>query len=283
MSSTWDLTSDPMAYAVDQMNLVKQIIPVIEDRLVGEGDGYSRLRGAVNGLLFTQYRQLASVAKMVGGSYFSRDHKGDPNGRVPFTPVSATDQRNAVKFILDNAVGMEDFPFSEELLNKTPPSRHDDWNSRSSPPVDLPIHESVLRLQMNTLSTLTDRRRLSRMINNELHTADNYTVAELLETVSDAVYSSLGSRSISSFDRNLQLVYAEYLGAMMNNLRPSPFVPVAPNEARALARLELTELKVEIADAQQASGLDRVTEAHLGELAARVKSVFNLKDVKEVK
>jgi len=283
LSSTWDLTSDPMAYAVDQMNLVKQIIPVIEDRLVGEGDGYSRLRGAVNGLLFTQYRQLASVAKMVGGSYFSRDHKGDPNGRVPFTPVSATDQRNAVKFILDNAVGMEDFPFSEELLNKTPPSRHDDWNSRSSPPVDLPIHESVLRLQMNTLSTLTDRRRLSRMINNELHTADNYTVAELLETVSDAVYSSLGSRSISSFDRNLQLVYAEYLGAMMNNLRPSPFVPVAPNEARALARLELTELKVEIADAQQASGLDRVTEAHLGELAARVKSVFNLKDVKEVK
>ena len=283
LSNTWDLSSDPIAYARDQQQLSRQILPVVEDRLVGSGDSYSRLRGALNGLLFNHISQMGSVAKMVGGSHFSRDHKGDPDGRVPFTPVSGAEQREAVAFILETVMSLPDAVPSAEQLNKAAPNRNDDWNSGSNPPYDPAIHEAILGMQMNSIATLLHRNRMKRMINARLRQSDPYSVAEMFESTGDAVYASLGNRSINGYDRNLQIAYADFLGATMNNLRPSPATPSAPEEARALARLELSELASDVESAIGGSNQDRVTRAHLLELQARVAATFEVGATKEVR
>ncbi len=280
LTSVWDLSSDPMAYAEDQRQLVSQIYPVIENRLLADNDGYSRLRSSVNGLLFTNYRQFGNVAKLVGGSHFARDHKGDPDARLPMTPVPGAEQRAAARWILKNALDTSSLPVTAELLNKAAPSRHDDWMSGFGPGrYDLAIYESVQALQMQALAALTDRSRLARMLGSDMRQDDPYTVETLFSDIDTAVYGALtgGDR----FQRNLQLAYADHLAGIMNNERPFPFVPSAPDEARALARLHLTELA---ARAQNEMGsVSRLDRAHLLELDARIAAAFDLSLVKETK
>lgn len=280
LSSAWDLSDDPMAYATDQRQLAKQIYPVIEDRLIADNGRYSRTRGALNGLLFAMYRQLTTVAKVVGGSHYARDHKGDPNGRMPLTPVPGAEQREAVNFILSNALNTDDLPFDAETLNKAAPSRFDDWNESFAGRYDVAVYEAVQSFQMNALGSLTDRHRLSRMINADTRQNDAYTVSELFESISSAVYGDL--TGLDRFQRNLQLAYANHLSGIMNNLRPSSFVPNAPPEAQALARLELTDLGTRIDAAMSYASNDRLSRAHLLELKARVDAAFDIDSVKEV-
>ncbi len=274
LTSTWDLSSDPMAYADEQRALVSTIAPVIEERLIGDNQAYARLRSALNGLMFTRHRQLITVAKMVGGSHFERDHKGDPGAAMPLTPVPGEKQRAAVAFILERALDTSDLPISQELLNKAVPSRTDDWMSGYGVArYDLPVYESVLSMQMMALGMLTDRARMNVLLNTDLRQDDPYTASELFAAIDEAVYGDL--TGLDRFQRNLQLAYADHLGGIMNNLRPSPFVPAAPDEARALARLELTELASAV-DAALENASTRMDRAHLLELEARVAAQFNL-------
>ena len=104
LTSAWELGSEPVRYAAERAALVARVQPELEKRMVSGGDGYQRLRGATANLLFERLISMLPVTKTVGGLYFARDHKGDPNGRPPFTPVSAEKQREAVKLIVDNAI-----------------------------------------------------------------------------------------------------------------------------------------------------------------------------------
>ncbi|HEY0809992.1 MAG TPA: zinc-dependent metalloprotease, partial [Longimicrobiales bacterium] len=110
-SNTWDLGSDPLRFAADRLELMDIIRPKLEKRLVAEGDGYNRLRGSMNGQIFTRYSVLAPVTKVIGGMNFARDHKGDPNGRAPFIPVSAARQREALDLIVKRAFAEDAFQF----------------------------------------------------------------------------------------------------------------------------------------------------------------------------
>ena len=278
LTSVWDLSSDPMAYADEQRELVDNIAMVIEERLIGDNDSYARLRSVMSGLMFAKYRQLTTVAKMVGGSHFERDRKGDPNAAVPLTPVSGAEQREAVAFILDRALDTSSLPISQELLNKAVPSRTDDWNAGFGVGrYDTPVYESVLQMQMMALAAITDRGRMSVLINTDLRQDDPYTVEELFSDIDDTIYGSL--TGLDRFERNVQLAYADHLGGIMNNLRPSPFVPSAPAEARSLARLELTELAATVDDALNGAS-SRMDRAHLLELQARVASQFDLQSTR---
>lgn len=278
MSNTWDLGSDAMAWAKERAKLVAEVQPRIESRLIAEGDGYQRLRGAVSGLTFERFTSILPVTKYVGGLYFARDHKGDPNGRTPFTPVTAQRQREAVAFIVEQAFAPGAFAFDPALLNKMPPSRWSDWSSGFiSMPIDFPVHQSVGSLQASLLGMLLDNGRLQRMIDNGVRMPrgqEAYTVAELLSTVTDAIWSELGTgaraaRNTDSFRRNLQRAHLEQLTAKVMGRRQGFGTP--PEDARSLARWELQGLSTRMGQVLQSpAGLDVETRAHLAESKARI-------------
>lgn len=236
--------------------------------------------------------QFGNVAKLVGGSHFSRDHKGDPDARLPMTPVPGAEQRAATRWILEHALDTSSLPITAELLNKAAPSRHDDWMSGFGPGrFDLAVYETVQALQMQALGALTDRNRLSRMLGSDMRQDDPYTVETLFSDIDAAVYGALTGRD--RFQRNLQLAYVDHLAGIMNNERPFPFVPPAPDEARALARLHLTELAARTRGllgsgagegaGSAAASMSRLDRAHLLELDARIAAAFDLSLVKETK
>ena len=278
-SNTWDLSSDPIKYARDRDKLVDRIQPRMEDRIIADGEGFQRLRFAVNGLMFERYRSLVPVTKYLGGNYFYRDHKGDGGDRMPFTPVSAKKQREAVNLIVEKAFAPGAFEVDGDVLNKLTPMRYSDWSVSWSSMIDFPIHEQTLALQSSLLNNLLDNGRLARVINNTVRMPkgeDAYTLEELMGTLTDAMFSELKSgKEIDSFRRNLQRVYVQKLISIMLNQRPSPAFRSAPEDARSLARYHLTSLDKQMEKALDAGSHDVTTKAHLMETRARIEQAMD--------
>ena len=263
LTSAWDL-GNPLAHARDRMAIIERIQPTLESRLIAEGEGYQRLRGATSSLLFERFISLLPTTKTVGGIYFNRDHKGDPSGRMPFTPVSAATQREAVQLIVNEAFAEDAFKFDAELLNKLAPNRWSHWGMGSRTPVDYPVHGVVANYQGILLARLLNPIRTQRMIDNELRAPrDAYTAAELFNELTEAIWSELaGGRAgdIDSFRRNLQRIHTDQLVDLMLSEEPT-----TPPDARSLARLQLKRIAERADNALGGGGLNDFTQAHLDE------------------
>ena len=284
LANAWELGSDPLRFATDRTELVRTVEPMLEERLVQEGDAYTRLRSATTTLIFARYRSLMPAAKMIGGLYVARDHKGDPQGRMPFTPVEAERQRDAVQLLVDEAFAADAFQFDPERLNKLMPDRMSHWGNGFGT-LDFSVHDYVASIQGGLMNAVLNPTRLGRMIDNAARVTDGaeaYRPSELLATMTDAVWSELESGAeINTFRINLQRAYTDQLIRLM--LETPPFrafsgggiqeVPV-PEHVRSLARLELTELSDQIGQAMNGA-LDRDLQAHLTETQVRIDRALN--------
>ena len=282
LTSAWELGSDPVAYAQDRAAIVARVNPKLEGKLIASGEGYQRLRAATSRLIFERYISMLPVTKMVGGLYFHRDHKGDPNGRDPFMPVPAAKQREAVQLIVDQAFDEDAFEFDAKTLNKMAPNRFLHWGTGSSTPVDFAAHDFVASLQTSLLVQLLNPIRVGRMIDNELRTpGEAYTAAELYNDLTRAIWSELGAeraRSIDSFRRNLQRAHVDQLIAVMLDQGPE-----VPEDARSLSRLHLKRIDGRVEGALEREALDDFTRAHLEETHARIQRALDAQFSIEVK
>jgi hypothetical protein len=280
-SNTWDLSADPLAYARDRAALVARVYPEMEERLIGEQEGYQLLRSAVPGLIFERWQALVPVTKMIGGSEFFRHHRGDPDGRPPFVPIPAEREREALALIMREAFAPGAFEVDPEVLNKLAPNRYADWANNAGAPIDYPIHGTIAFVQGNLLSQLMHNGRLIRMIDNEARVGageETLSIAELFDALTTGIWTEVGwngraARSVDSFRRNLQRSHLEELVDKLLDRRggpPSAFNPATPEDARSLARYELTRLSRRIAQVAGSGSLDRMTRAHLAESKARI-------------
>lgn len=289
-SNTWDLSADPMAYAQSRRALVARIQPRIEERLIADGESYARLRGATSGLVFERVLSTLPLTKTIGGLYFNRDHKSDPNARDPFVPVPAARQREVMDFIAANIFAADAFDVDAEMLNKLPPNRLSHWGTGyTTTPVDFPIHSLISSAQSWILDQLMDNGRLTRMIDNTVRTpaGDRYTVSEFFSKLTSEIWSEIqkpsSPRDANSFRRNLQRMYVGHLTRVMLDIRPTPSSRPAPEDARSLARLELTELSDRIGGALASPSLDRTMRAHLLESKVRIDEALDVTVTVEAK
>ena len=79
--------------------------------------GYQRVRQAFARLLYEHGNAMYFASRYIGGQYHHRDHRGDENGRLPFVPVPAAKQREALEFLKEHALSDSTFDFSADLLN----------------------------------------------------------------------------------------------------------------------------------------------------------------------
>lgn len=274
-SSAWDLGSSPVGYATDRIGVIERVLPMLEHRLIGEGEGYQRLRGATTGLLFERFLAMLPVTKVVGGMSVSRAHKGDPRGQPPFTPLPAAEQRAAVQLLADKVFAEGALQIEPSYLNKLAPSRWAHWGVPFfTVPVDYPIHSYVAFVQLALLNELVSPPRLARMIDNEVRVArdaEPYRMSDLLGTLTTVIWSELGAsptqaRPIDSFRRNLQRGFIQEFTFLLQ-----PNTIGVPEDARSIVRYELTRLAERIAAVLESPlSLDTTTRAHLAESKARI-------------
>ncbi len=281
----FDMAKDPIAYAKRQIDQANQLRSNLLDRAVQDGDAWYRARSFYSQLMYQQAGAVNDVTRFIGGTYVNRDRKGDPNARPPLTPVEAAKQREALSFVIDNTFPDSAYDMDPELLQYLSTDKFNHWgNSAGSP--ELPIHSMVMNIQRGTLFGLMSPTKLRRVYDNELLTPadqDALTLPELMDAVTNAVWSEINGKSkssakysnrqpmISSLRRNLQ---REYLANLIDLSSQNGFSST-PRAVQSLALESMHELQSDIDNALTNQKLDDYTRSHLKECSTRLDNAIN--------
>ena len=227
------------------------------------------------------------MANWVGGSYVSRNQKGDPNAVAPIRPVEAELQREALQFVVQNAFYDEAFGLTPEMLkHMTTESWFDPGNTLAE--ANWPVHDRILGIQASMLTAIMNPTTLSRVYDNEFIVApdeDALTLHEVVTTVTDAVWEELDGDMtkrytvrdpmISSMRRNLQ---SEHVDRLIDLTMPGGMFGAAARPISNLSRMALKDLHAqvnEMLDDASANRLDPYTRAHLLEVSAKVEKALD--------
>jgi Met-zincin/Domain of unknown function (DUF5117) len=293
--NTYDLGSDPLKYGEDRVLLAGDLLKTLEDKIVKDGESWSRLRRAFS-VLLGQYGNAAYLAsEYIGGQSISRDFKGGEGCHDPITPVPGDKQREALDFVSKNILSGDAFHFSPTLLRRITTDNWYHWGNESmfyGGSVDFPVHERVLAIQRIVLNRCFDPEVLSRLENQELQSDPKnkpLKVAEVFQTLTDAIWGQPTSGkdpAVAAMHRNLQREYLDRLCRLVLGDRHSSLDAMygyvvflgnsgsSPADARSLARLHLQRIQEKI-DRAVSSSLEDTVRAHLVECQQRIKKVLD--------
>ncbi len=277
----YDLAENPLDYANNQMALINTIRDGLLEKFVDDGDSWSRARRGYLITLNTQMQSLSMMANWIGSAYVYRDKKGDPGERSPVEVVPAERQRAALQFVIDNAFEDDAYGISPELLAHTTVDKW--WDDVNSVMADaaLPIHDRIMGMQASAMTMLLNPQTVQRVYDYELFVPadqDALTLAELMQSVTESVWSELGEKAsgsytnrnpmISSLRRNLQ---REHLDRLIDMAFETRGFNSSAKPVKMLASMHLRHIKEGVDGVlENRDALDSYTRAHLEEISLRV-------------
>jgi hypothetical protein len=279
-TNIFDLGGEPLRWAEERGNYVAKLwkSDSFENRILGDYGEYPVLRRAMNVLLGQYAATLGMAVKYMGGAYVERNRRGQPDAVDPLRQVAPEQQRRAMAFLAQRAFAADAFEVSPTLLNRLAPDR---WSHWGLPPqfsplarVDYNLNDVVEAIQDNVLNAVTAPMLLARLREAENRVANPYTLKEHMRLLTDGIWGEVdgamgpGMARLEgpTTRRALQRMYVDRLAALV--VEPDPR---APDDARALARLQLERIDGRARQALALSGLGDNTRAHLLETRARIK------------
>jgi len=208
---TWDMGSNNLDFCVSRLALVADLRSKLMETLVEDGEPWAQVRRRYNTLAGSHLAALFTAAPWIGGTYENYDFKGDPGDRAAIEDVAPADQRRALQLIIEHSFSDAAFGLTPELMRHM--GKEYWWDEEGLDELmedsNFNVHEAVGRFQAIGLTLLLNPTTLRRVYDNEYRTSadsDRLTVAELVETVREAVWTD---DSASSFRRNLQREHVE--------------------------------------------------------------------------
>ena len=282
----YDLAEEPLDYANSQMELVRVIRSGLIDSFVEDGESWALARRGYLISLSTQMQSLSMMGNWVGSAYVYRDKKGDPGSRAPIEIVPAERQRAAMQFVIENAFYDDAYGITPELLTHITVDKWWDDVRNVFADAAMPIHDRVMGMQASALTMLLNPQTVQRVYDYELFVPadqDALTLAELMESVTEAIWSEVGEAPskkyttrqpmISSLRRNLQREHLDRLIDMSFVVRG---FNSASKPAKTLAAMHLRSILKHVDEALEAGDrLDAYTKAHLEEISTRVSKALD--------
>lgn len=287
----YDFAKDPITYAKDQMELARYHRGRLLDKFVKDGESWAKARRGYDMTLGIQARNLSMMSSWVGGTHVSRARKGDPNAPAPVTVVPAEQQREALRWCIDNAFFDEAFGLTPELLEKMTVDKWlDQGGGRAAgDEAGWPVHDRIAGIQSSVMTMLLNPTTVRRVFDNEFRIPsdqDALTLPELLDSISDAVWSELdkkpGSQAtarkphVSSLRRNLQREHLDRIVDLAmgggGGESAKPISNLAISKLRALNG-KISSVIGEKGD--QTGNLDPYTFAHLSEAKILIQKVLD--------
>jgi hypothetical protein len=267
------LGDDPVRASGYGVRNIKRLVPMLipattYDRL----DNYDRLSDMYGDLIAQWAREMNHVAVVVGGVYQFTKYASQ-SGTV-YQPVPRAKQAEAVRFLNDNVFTTPTYFFDPEILRRIEPTG---------------FVERIRVRQNAVLSLLFQDGRLSRLAEQGQTQPGAYTIADLFGDVRRGIFSELagsGRVQVDAYRRNLQRAFVDQMERLIGTplVTPPPpgftafpgfqLPPPRPADARAQARLELTDLQGTLRGALARAG-DRATRAHIVDLQARINQILN--------
>ncbi|MCA3003813.1 MAG: zinc-dependent metalloprotease [Planctomycetaceae bacterium] len=276
----YDFSANAIDYARQRMDLARFARARILDKFVKEGESWSKARRGYALSLGMHADAVTIMANWVGAARIYRDRKGDPNGRPPIDVVPAATQREALKFVVENAFRDEAFGLTPELLKHLTVDRFEDPGAGRGEPA-WPVHDQIAGIQISAMSNLINPVRLRWLYDNEKRVpanTDAITLPEVMDVVVKEIWSEVfdgvkggtaRDPSITSLRRNLQ---RESLERLIDLTLPGNMMGEASKPISNLAVAKLREIREKIGDAKKG---DPYTQAHLAEAAKRIDKALD--------
>jgi len=269
--NVYDLGADPLSWGMERAETIRRTWQDVPSLALEDDLSFASVTDVFSGLLSQYGRALAPGIKYIGGQYLYRDHYGDPNGRGPWANVPRERQLEALDFLVAYAFSDEAFELPPDVLRQFGANRWSHWGSDMTfaGRIDYPYHREILDLQESVLRQITSSVLFARIRDAEMKYGPEevVTIPELLEALSDAVWSELPEgTSVPAMRRDLQRAHLDRMIALITDA-PSG----TPADARAVARMTVEQLIDDVEAALEAPALDAYTRAHLNESRARAE------------
>jgi len=279
----WDNGKDPIDFANYQMDRSQRLWGDGFDWAIEDGEGLSKARRIMD-LLIGEYGQGGRmVARLVGGQYINRYHKGDPDAPPPIQVVPAKKQREALELLGSRMFSDAAFQFPAELLNGLAAGRWSHWDSDAMDrDLTYNVHARVLGVQASALFQLMNPFTINRIYDSQMFVSadeDVLTVPEFFDSVRGIVWTELGKGGgkytirkpmISSFRRSLQRNHLQRLIDIVIS-KPGNLLHA---DCHAVARMSLKGLGDSIDKTLDGKALDEYTRAHLLDSQSRITAAL---------
>ncbi len=240
-----------------------------------EGTTYADLEEIYGRTIGQWATEMGHVARIIGGEYKQEKLVGQ-KGPV-YRNVEPARQRDALKFLLDNAFTTQPWLMDESILRKIEASGS---------------LNRVGNAQARALASIVSNDRLERMVEMEAMAkskSEVYPVADLLADLRKGLWSEISTgEPIDAFRRRLQRVYLE---AMASKINPPPAAPVIPgfgggrggagpvstSDFRPILKSEMRALDADLATAIARTS-DRMSKAHLEDSRDQIKKMLDPKN-----
>ncbi|MCE9563009.1 MAG: zinc-dependent metalloprotease [Planctomycetes bacterium] len=266
---TENIGSDPVLATGLGLKNIDRTMEYLLAATTEKGEDYSLLEEVYGEIMSHRARWFNAVAKQVGGVMEYRTLGG--RGGESFVRVSKDKQKEAVKFLIDNA-----FTTPTKLLNPGIVNQFKFSGATSA----------VTSQQRGILSSLLSPARMGRLFDAEVLLGDKaYTPVELVDDLQAGVFSELKANEpkVDPIRRQLQRSYVDILKNEFTGSAPTTqtFTPRGgfesvsrTSELRAVARVALVKLEKDIV-AAKAKAKDVATVGHLEDLQAEIKETLH--------
>ena len=231
----YDMTSDPVGYAADRLNLVEELLVTAREKNAAEGESWHQLRDAY-GILLSQFsRSISVLAHQIGGVYVNRSVSGQPGADVPFVPVSLETQQRAMDGIAQHLFAPDALEGSEELYSYLQAQRRlwNFWGQTEDPK----IHQWLLSVQRGVLAHLLHPRVMTRITDSRLY-GNEYALADMMEDLTSAIFDADRRGDVNTFRQNLQVEYVSRLTEVVtDNDHDYPSQSMALYQLREIERM----------------------------------------------
>lgn len=287
-SQSEDLGDNAVKASEYGLKNLKRILPNILDWTAAEGQDYYKASKLYKAVIDQWGTYNGHVMANIGGVYVNNTVYGD--GKNTFDPVSAKRQKEALSYIIKNAVLPQKWLFMPKIINKVFAVRDAPDGERFYSPV------SMLRIhQTNAIYALIKTDRLMRITENEVLLKENkevFTEQYLFDKLFEAIFKKTEkSKSLDMFDRITQKNYVDVLTVDRNKLLEKTKEKTISEDANTFKNVHFSYLpRVADIGTNKRAALekilkllkkkehrgDRATEAHYSDLIARIE--YNLKN-----
>jgi len=245
-----DQTNDMVVYGEDRFKLINTMMPKLKERFSKEGQSYQELRSRYQQLNGQRSSMAAALSRFVGGVYVDRSFVGQKTTTAPFTPVPEAYQKKALALLNTYVFAPDAFAADQSLFPYLQIQRRGFGFSGNNE--DFKPQSNFLSLQMSTLAQLLHPSTLSRINNSGLY-GNTYSVASVMNDLSDDIFAADLKGNVNLFRQNLQTEFVKATAAIVAS--PGGY----DNASKAAALATLVKVKDQLATA---TGTDEQTKAH---------------------
>jgi hypothetical protein len=250
-----DMSNDMVAYAEERFNLVNTVMGKIKDKYSKPGQSYAELRSRYSMLLGQRYSMAQGVSRYIGGVYVDRSFAGQGSKNKPFTPVPAAYQKKAMALLSKYIFAPDAFKADAALFPYLQLQRRG-FNFFGNGE-DFRVQTAMLGIQVGLFAHLLSPANLSRMNNSSLY-GNTYSVADMMNDLTSAVFSADLKTNVNLYRLNLQTEIVKGMSAIVS-ATTNPY----DNASRAAFLYTLKKIKAMMAGAVSTNEQTRAHRANL--------------------